>query len=251
MQVVRELADLGPDVDQLALHVGDHRLRLELGRDLPFRRAQDQAQRRDLLHHAVVQLAGDPGPLLLLRLHQALVERADLRRVPLDDPHASAIGGPEQRREQSARERAKPVRLVVRRCDGEIQHGGAIVPDAVAVGRDHAEGIRSREANPYRTPAAVYRRRANHGHSRRADSGISPSVESQTWARCSQSASHGGAGEASGLPLPRVAFRSTTTESMYVSAGRALCDRIWTGPPSARQNRSQTIRAHPENTPRN
>ena len=38
-------------------------------------------------------------------------------------------------------EGAKPVRLVVRGSDGEIQLGRRFVPDAVTVGRDHAKGI--------------------------------------------------------------------------------------------------------------
>ena len=140
MQVVGELTDLGPDVDQLALHVGDHLPRFRVGGDLPFRRAQDQAERGDLLHHAVVELAGDPGSLLLLRLHQPLVERGDLRRVSLDDPARDAVGGPEQRRERPRPRARGTSRLVVRGRDRELERGAGLVPDPAVVGGLDAEG---------------------------------------------------------------------------------------------------------------
>jgi hypothetical protein len=48
--------------DQLSLHLGHHLLRIGFG--LPPARTQHEAERRNLLHHAVVQLAGDPRALL-------------------------------------------------------------------------------------------------------------------------------------------------------------------------------------------
>ena len=141
IEVVRELADLGSDVDQLPLDVDHHVPGLGVGRHLSLRRAQHEAQRRDLLHDAVVQLARDPGSLLLLGLHQPLVERVEVGGVPLDAPHTDAIGAPEQRREGRGRERAEPDRLVVGGTDEEIQLRGAIAPHAVTIGGDHAKGM--------------------------------------------------------------------------------------------------------------
>src|SRR5271166_6307526 len=108
----------------------------------------------------------------------------------------------------------------------------------------------SREANPYRRPGGVYRRRASHGHSRRADNGISPSEESGRWAKCNQSAGHGGAGKALGLPLLRIPF-GQRLPIRRKSRLAELSAKVWTGPPSARQSRSQTTPAHRENTPLN
>ena len=137
-------AGLGSDVHQLALDVDHNVPRLGVGRHLALRRAQHEAQRRDLLHHAVVELARDPGSLLLLGLHQLLVERADLRRVPLDRAHAQAVSGPEQRHERRGRERAESDRLVVRRRDREIERRALLVPHPAVVAGDHAEPVAAR-----------------------------------------------------------------------------------------------------------
>jgi hypothetical protein len=54
-------------------------------------------------------------------------------------PDAQLIRRPQQRQEGCPAEGAKPIRLVIRRRDGEIQLGGALIPDAVAIGCDHAK----------------------------------------------------------------------------------------------------------------
>src|SRR5271166_2670183 len=56
-------------------------------------------------------------------------------------PDTPLIRRPQQRPKEARAEGAKPVCLVVRRRDGEIQPCRAIVPHAVTVGRDYAERI--------------------------------------------------------------------------------------------------------------
>src|SRR5271166_5387366 len=56
-------------------------------------------------------------------------------------PDTPPVGRPQQRRQEHRAEGAKPVCLVVRGCDGEIQPCRGIVPHAVTVGRDYAERI--------------------------------------------------------------------------------------------------------------
>jgi len=82
-----------PTSISFSLHVGHHLLRLGFGCRLPV--PQHEAERRYLLHHAVVQLAGDPRALLLLRFHQVLVQCGDLGLVPFDDTQANPVGGPQ------------------------------------------------------------------------------------------------------------------------------------------------------------
>src|SRR5271165_2524832 len=56
-------------------------------------------------------------------------------------PDTPLVGRPQQRQKEHRAEGAKPVCLVVRGCDGEIQLCRGIVPHAVTVGRDYAERI--------------------------------------------------------------------------------------------------------------
>ena len=56
-------------------------------------------------------------------------------------PDAQLIRRPQQRQEGCPAEGAKPIRLVIRRRDGEIQLCRGIVPQAVTVGCDSAKRI--------------------------------------------------------------------------------------------------------------
>src|SRR5271165_2513437 len=51
------------------------------------------------------------------------------------------VGRPQQRQKKDRAEGAEPIRLVIRWSYREIQLGGAIVPDTVAVACDHAKCI--------------------------------------------------------------------------------------------------------------
>jgi hypothetical protein len=81
MRVVGELTCLVP-VDQFALHVSHHLLRLGFG--LALAGAQHEAERRN---PCITPSCSSPAVAcaLLLRLHQALVQRGDLQLVPFDD----------------------------------------------------------------------------------------------------------------------------------------------------------------------
>src|SRR5208337_4870766 len=56
-------------------------------------------------------------------------------------PDTPLVRRPQQRQEERRAEGAKPIRLVVRGCHGEIQPCRGIVPQAVTVGRDYAKRI--------------------------------------------------------------------------------------------------------------
>src|SRR6266481_6659773 len=118
VQVVRELADARSDLDQFVLHAVDLGLRRRARWNLVFDRPEIEGHRGELLEDAVVQLSGDAGPLLLLRLHQPLVECRDLRLVllhlalmALENSNADAIRGPQQPRQNRDTEGTEPGRL--------------------------------------------------------------------------------------------------------------------------------------------
>src|SRR5262249_53154419 len=104
MQLVRELPDVRSDLYQLVLGAGHPGFRLRARWKLVGDGAEIHGHARELLEDAVVELAGDARPLLLLRLHQPFVQRRDLRLVPLqqappalESSDADAVGCPEQR----------------------------------------------------------------------------------------------------------------------------------------------------------
>ena len=88
----------------------------------------------EALQQSVVKLPRNPCALADARLQRHLELMMQLPDTPL-------VRRPQQCQEEHRAEGAKPVRLVVRRSDGEIQLGGAIVPDAVTIGCDHAKRI--------------------------------------------------------------------------------------------------------------
>ena len=81
-----------------------------------------------------MQVPRDPCALAHARLQRHL-------ELMMQLPDAQLVRRPEQRQKEARAESAKPIRLVIRRNDEEIQLGGAFVPDAVAIRCDHAEGI--------------------------------------------------------------------------------------------------------------
>ena len=85
VQVMRKLPQIRARLDELLLHFVNGRRGIGIRRNPAFGRAQHHGRGQHFLHHAIVQLAGNPNPLLLLRLHQPLVERADFTLMLLDD----------------------------------------------------------------------------------------------------------------------------------------------------------------------
>ena len=149
---------------------------------------------------------------------------------------------------RSPAESPKPVRLVVRRGDGEIQLGGSIVPDAVTIACDHAKGIfAGRQVRVERLPSRT---------------GVVPiaviAVEPVTklyllW-------NQKGGRSVINLQVTRMRwelevvaclkFLSVDDQRFDVwSAQAALFARAWMGPPSLRQIPLQTRRARPESMP--
>src|SRR5258705_6061042 len=120
MQLVREVTDIPSNLDQSVLYAVDFGLYREARSNLIFDRSEIEGRRGELLEYAVVQLSGDAGPLLLLRLHQPFVQRRGLCLVPLENSNADAVRGPEQRRRSGDTERTEPSRLVIGRSDREI-----------------------------------------------------------------------------------------------------------------------------------
>src|SRR6266849_3910335 len=147
-QVVRGLADARSDLDQFVLHAVDLGVRRRARWNLVFDRPEIEGHRSELLEDAVVQLSGDAGPLLLLRLHQPFVQRRDLRLVPLhqsliplENSDADAVGGPEQCRRNGDTEGTEPGRLMEGRRDAEREGCAILVPDAAVVAGLHDEPV--------------------------------------------------------------------------------------------------------------
>ena len=59
-------------------------------------------------------------------------------------PETRLIGRPQQRHKEHRAERAEPVRLVVRRGDGELQGIALLVPHPAVVAGDHAKAVGAR-----------------------------------------------------------------------------------------------------------
>ena len=125
----------------------------------------------EALQQSVVKLARNPCALADARVQRHLELMMQLPQTPL-------VGRPQKSQEHRA-EGAKPIRLVVRGCDGEIELWRANRPTRRHCWRRLHGRNTSREANPCRRPAGACRRHANHGRSRRAGSEISPSEESK------------------------------------------------------------------------
>src|SRR5271165_12790 len=71
-------------------------------------------------------------------------------------PDTPPVGRPQQQQKEARAEGAKPVCLVVRGCDGEIQPCRGLVPHAVTVGRDYSERILpGRQVSVERLPAST------------------------------------------------------------------------------------------------
>src|SRR5208337_808506 len=89
------------------------------------------------LQQSVVQIARDPC---------ALTDPCVQRHIELllQLPDSQLVGRPQQCNESGHTQRPKPIRLVISRSDGEIESGGAIIPDAVTVGCSHAKRIPAR-----------------------------------------------------------------------------------------------------------
>ena len=88
----------------------------------------------EALQQRVVQLPRDA-----CAFPDARVERLGER--VLNMAHPIPVSRPQKRQERHRGDCAEPGGLAVRRSDGELQRGGALIPDAVAVGRHHPERV--------------------------------------------------------------------------------------------------------------
>src|SRR5258705_96036 len=148
MQLVRELTDVRSDLDQSVLQGRDFGLCPRVRWNLVHDGSQIEAERRELLEDAVVQLARNAAPLLFLRFHQALVQRRDLRLMPLqqslmplEDTDADAMDRPEERQCSDDAESTEPGRLVENRRNREVDERAFFVPHAAVVAGRHAESV--------------------------------------------------------------------------------------------------------------
>jgi len=95
---------------------------------------ETQQQSLEALQQRVVQLARDARPLTHARIERHVELAAQVS-------YAQEVKRPQQCHERQHTERAEPVRLPVRGCDGEIERRAFLVPDAAVVARDDAEAV--------------------------------------------------------------------------------------------------------------
>ena len=86
------------------------------------------------LQQSVVQIAGDTCALADARVQRHI-------ELMMQLPDTEQVDRPQQRPKCDHTESAKPIRLVVRRGDGELQGIALLVPYSAVVARDHAKAV--------------------------------------------------------------------------------------------------------------
>src|SRR5215204_1362028 len=143
-EVVRDLAHL---LDGVRRRVRDF---VELFEGPLVLSGPAQAQRRavlddgEALPDAVVQLGGDALALRLLRADELAREGRLRRPLPLQVRDAPLEAEGDETRDEDEGRGVEPPRPVEGRDDDDAQRRAALVPDAVAVRRDHGEGVFAR-----------------------------------------------------------------------------------------------------------